>query len=335
METVLGVKWNIATDFEILFIIILFFVLGSIFVTLKILQIKKDKLINNQQLFLFRMKRMGLSNFQIKILTNMVSILHIQNNTELLDNHQLFEKAVGKFLHFLRLQNESEKSIESICHDIVIIYEKCYSQTLYKKPLESPLNLDTGQLIYFKADKQVYLGKIKGIEKTNIIIELFRTPQELKSLIKDAIAHVFIWRIGDAQYSFVSIIKDVGGRIASIAVPEEINRDRELRHPYVDIIIPVKITKAHPGVSEDNSPINSTLYKLNDYEIIFRVNSTLDYSKEIVLEFKLFDIELSVECKIIADHIIHDEKIIYYTAKFISLTEVQSKIIKQYMAEHL
>ncbi len=61
----------------------------------------KEVKIKAAQLFLFKAKKMGLSNYQFKILRGMVDILTLKDPNPILSDKTLYEKAIGSFLSYL------------------------------------------------------------------------------------------------------------------------------------------------------------------------------------------------------------------------------------------
>ena len=179
IKTPFGVVWRIAPYSEFFIYVGLFILLLIFFLIIKYMQSLKEKKINDYQLFLFKMKRLGLSNFQIKIINNIVEILRLQNPVELLNKPEFFEKGIGKFFVFLREKNETKDSLLSICKDVTITYEKLYHPSAFKKPLNSLMEIEINQLLYFTTEeKDVYLGKIIGRSVNELTLLLFTSEKK-------------------------------------------------------------------------------------------------------------------------------------------------------------
>ena len=149
IQTVLGITWYKASAEDVLLVLGLLMVPIAFIIIAKLLQRLKYKRVHEEQLFLFRLKRLGLSNFQIKIINNLLEILEFSNPNQLFDDPEYFESAIGKFLTHARTTNESEESQLMMCRDITSIYDKLYYNTIAKKPLKSITDVDREQLIYF------------------------------------------------------------------------------------------------------------------------------------------------------------------------------------------
>ncbi len=336
IETVFGVKWRLASYPEILIIIGILLAVILLLVILRSLQYLRDRKIHDQQLFLFKMKRTGLSNFQIKILNNMVQTLNLSNPNLIFDKSELFERAVVKFIDFLKRRNESTESLESISKDITITYDKIYSPSRYKKPLKSINEVERGQFLYFSAeDDSVFLGKILSVTGDSLKAHVFCSPRYCAVLKKDQEIQVFIWRIGDAEYEFVARISSFTGNDMEIHTPEDFTREKELRHPFIDVLVSAVLKK--PGATEHDpdASIQSTLVKLNDYEAVLRISKKLEYNSNYEMEFELMEFQIKSSVRVIANRTIEDGAIFYYAVRFQEMSEVGEKVLNKYISEHL
>ncbi|MCP4137575.1 MAG: hypothetical protein GY754_41795 [bacterium] len=336
-STVFGVKFSVGTPTQIILLLLFFALVILLFGLIKYYRSQQARKFNDQQLFLFKMKRLGLSNFQIKIINNMVGILRLSNPTQLLTYSQFFESAVAKFLEFLREGNEAEDSLAAICKDITIIYEKLYHPANFKRPLESMSNIEKNQLLYFVTEKkEIFLGKIaEDVNEKGIILRLFRNPRRLQSLTGENPVKVFLWRSGDAEYSFITNTKKLENKLLTIEIPEEFSREREVRHPYCDLIVPASVLNADPGPAEEAEEISGTLYKINDFEVVVRVTEKLDYRHLYFIKFELMEFQFEIISKIIANKTIEEGNILYYTLKFENMSAPARDVLKNYMYEHL
>lgn len=336
MDTIFGVRWPVATGPEYLIIFGLFLCLIFLVVLIRYNIYLKDKKINDYQYFLFKVKRLGLSNFHIKILNNMADILRLSNPSLLLDNPEYFESALGRFLTFLKEQKEREESASSICKDITIIYEKLYHNEFFRKPLEKIQEIETGQLLYFVTGSgNVYLGKITAKEDDTLSVMLFRNPRDIQKLSNAGEVKVYIWRVGDAEYEFSSEIISVINNEVVIGIPEHFKRDNEFRHPYLDVIIPTSVIKTEMKTMEGEDTSSGTMIKMNEYEIVVRINRKLDFKFQYLVEFNLMDFKINAKCSLIANKTIEDGALYYYTFKFNEMSEGAKRVLKRYIYEHL
>lgn len=336
METVFGVKWPTATPIELTLLIILFIVVGIIFLILKYIQFQKDRQLHDYNLFLFRTKRLGLSNFQIKVLNNIIEILHLTNPSDILRDPELFEDATGKFLTFLKKQHEEEKSFSSICKDLTITYEKLYHGVRFKKPLNSLKELELNQLLYFTtARENTFFGKVLSISENGITLKLFRPPRELQALAEPQPVNFYVWRVGDAEYTFETMTEELEGHLLTVNIPEAFTRDKEFRHPYLDVIIPCTVHKESGGIEDEGKPENGTVFKINDYEAVVRLGEKKDYTAQYSLSFAINEFNFDILTKIIATRTIAEGDVFYYTMKFEDITDAARNVLKNYIYEHL
>ncbi|HOO70611.1 MAG TPA: hypothetical protein PK926_02540 [Spirochaetota bacterium] len=334
--TVFGVKWIKASYPQIAVIAAFLLFIGAFLGLLKYYQYLKNKKIHDESLFLFKMKRLGLSNFQIKLINNMVRTLKLSNPNELLEQSALFEAATGKFLQFLKSKTENLDALASICKDITITYEKVYNPGRYKKPLESISQIENTQLLYFTTeDGTVYLGKILTKVPDSLTLKLFRSIKELHSLRGEQPITVYIWRIGDAEYVFNSKTISLDKNILTIVLPESFIRDQEFRHPYIETILPMSIVKIEPDPVEEVENVTGTLFKINDYEAVIRTGTRLDYDTDYALSFEIMEFQFKIVTRIIANKTVEEGNIIYYTLKFTEMSDAARSVLKKYIYEHL
>jgi hypothetical protein len=289
------------------------------------------------------MKKRGLSNFQIKIINNIIKILRLNNPVELINNPEFFEQALGKFLDYIKRSGEQEAVNAEMCKEITLIYENLYHRTTFKKPLNSLREMELNKLLYFTSDGSAYLGKLITQAEKTYEIQLFRNAKNLRHLTKEIAVKVFLWRVGDAEYIFESKIAGIEDNIVMIEIPEAFTRGKEFRHPYVEVLVEanlkeIKQVKAEEGTdagAEENPPIPCTIFKLNDYEAVARLNQKLDYNLQYQLEFAFDDFNFKIKTHILSNRTVEDKEIYYNTIKFEEMSEVAANILKNYISEHL
>jgi hypothetical protein len=339
METVWGVKWPIPSSFELFIIILVFFLVILFLVLFRYnLYFKRQKM-HAQQLFLFKTKQLGLTNFQIKILNGLANTLKLKESINLLRNPDLFESSLGKFLSFLREQEEHEESLHSISIDIIKTYEKLYHPESNKKPLDRIQDLEVDILTcFFTEEREAYIGRVLEKDEKSISLKIFGSPDLLQESIDEPIK-VYLWRKGDAEYTFDSKIINIENEMIYIELPEKFTRGEEVRHPYVDTIIPCTVSnllsQGETERKDESEKTNGTIYKLNEFESVLRLSSKLDYEKSYALEFELSDFKMNISSKVISDRTITEEHISYYTFRFIDMSEPAKNILTGYIKEHL
>ncbi|MBN2161068.1 MAG: hypothetical protein JW807_16900 [Spirochaetes bacterium] len=369
--TVFGITWHKASVGDILVLIAVLLVPVVIIVFVKLYQNIRKRKIHEEQLFLFKMKRLGLSNFQTKIVDKLIEILGLSNPNRLLENPELFERAIGRFLTHVRSAGESADSLAMMCRDITTIHDKLYYHLLARKPLRGVDDIGDDQLIYFApGGDKVFLGKIVSRNTKNFFLKIFGDPGGLAEIPEKKMLAFCVFRLGDAEYEFVSPINGRNGATLSVGLPTEIVMKEEARHPYIEVIIPAQISREEkpptakqikeleeqvgseegeessvgqgPGekkeagedsILEDKTPC--TIYKLNDYEAVLRLQERLDYRHRYLLEFTAMDFNFRIPSRILASKTVEEGATMYYTVKFEGLSPGANNVLKKYMYEHL
>lgn len=343
--TVFGVKWRIASYWEVAFYFFLFALLIAFFALLRYNQHLKNKKVNEYEQFLFKMKRMGLTNFQTRIINNMVRILQLSDPNQILTDFEIFELAIEKFIPILIKKNEQKKSLSSVYKNITMTYEKLYHPASYNKPLDNLHEVEDNQMLFFATkDKNLYLGKIKDKDANGINIHIFLNPEKLQNLSGGDKIRLYIWRIADAEYAFTTKILKLENNVLTIETSDEFTKGKEFRHPYIDVMIPTTLTKSVPDdvkvpiltkTNEEPEEIRGTIFRLNDGESIIRLSKKLDYKQNYFIEFELMDFSFKIKSTIIADTAGEGKNIIHYTMKFQDVTNLAQNILKKFIKEHL
>ena len=363
--TIFGITWHKASASDITILVAILMIPVSLIVLIRMYQKIKNRKIQEEHLFLFKLKRLGLSNFQIKIVNTIVQILKLSFPRQLLEKPELFEKAIGRFLTHTRESGETEDTQLIICRDITTIYDKLYFNRRSKKPLKGIQDVDEDQLIYFSpiADK-VFIGKIISRDDTNLFITIFGNAGDLADIPEKKSVTFHIFRVGDAEYEFISPIDGWDGTTLKVKIPDEVVMREEARHPYIDVIIPAQISReevapkekeaavangiTEKNKSEEKTPdeqamivedmkeeMPCTVYKINDYEAVLRLSQKLDYKSRYILEFKAMDFNIQIITRIIATKTVEEGGAFYYTVKFDEMSDSASNVLKKYVYEHL
>jgi len=336
IETALGIKWHAASSWEVLLILFSVFILGMMYFLYKYLQVLKDRRIHDHQLFLFKLKKLGLSNFQIKIINNMLSILRLGESNRVLTETDLFEDGVGRFLGFLKDKNEPEETLESICRDISAINDKLFHHYIARKPIERLVDIDLEQILYFITEfKYVYMGKIISKSAKGLDIRMFRSPRQVSELSPGIQIKVFIWRSGDAEYIFTSRTLEQKKNILTISISDDLVRGKEFRHPYIDVIVPATLTPVKESPSAEEEITSGTILKINEFEAVMRLSRKLNYNLNYEIDFEILEFHIRSKSTLIASRTIEEENSIYYTLKFDDMSETAKNILKKYIYDHL
>jgi hypothetical protein len=365
IETVLGITWYKATASDIILLAAILMIPVSLVILLRIRQKLQNMRIQEEHLFLFKLKRLGLSNFQIKIVNTIVQILKLSSPKQLLEKPELFEKAIGRFLTHIRESGETEETQCIICRDITTIYDKLYFNTRFKKPLKGIQDVDGEQLIYFSpVPDKVFIGKIISRDDAYLFITIFGNTGDLAAIPEKKSATFHLFRVGDAEYEFISPIDGWDKTLLKVKQPDKLVMREEARHPYIDVIIPARITReemipkeleAAAGkeiaesdqtgekitdkqeviVEEVKDEMPCTIYKINDYEAVLRVSQKLDYRHRYILEFKVMDFAIKIITRLIATKTVVESDSFFYTVKYDEMSESASNVLKKFVHEHL
>ncbi len=367
IQTIFGITWRKASIEDVALTVFIFAVPVVILVVITVVKKIRYRRIHDSQLFLFKLKRLGLSNFQIKIINNVIGILSFSNPNRLLENPEFFEEAVARFLDHVRESGEDGDSQSMMCRDITVIYDKLYFNMLFKSPLKGVRDLDENQLVYcMPAPGRVLLGKIVSWNGHNLYMKVFGGQSRLAGLGLNRPVPFHIFRMGDAEYEFTSMITGKEGPLLLVEIPRELTRKDESRHPYVEVILPALLSTASTDFSvegesageapteedrggpdegeeaEESDRIETveerfpcTIYKINNYEAVLRIHIRLDFNHRYYLDFTVLDFNLRILARVITTKTVEEGDASYYTVKFDSMSESANNVLKKYVYEHL
>jgi len=335
---VLGIKWPTPGTFGIVAVLFLIFLVVTIYIIYKYLELNEQTRIHNYQHFLFQAKSRGLNNFQFKILKNMSSYLKLSNPKELVSNPALFESTLTDFIEYLKKQTEGEENIKGIFRDLIIIYEKLYFLNRQIKPLTSMKEIEEGEILYFTTEAEageIYLGKVAGKGNDYIAIKLFTADKNLKNFENEIPVSLHLLRVNDAEYLLKTVSAGVDVNTLKIRLTDDFTREREFRHPYINVIIPAIVTIPSPQASIEPDMIECTILQLNEHECVIRISSPLDYKKDYPITFEISKFKFNVNSRLMSLKTVESESVYYLTFKFLNITEAGINIITKYIAESL
>jgi len=342
--TVFGVRWRVAPLWEVgltLFVILLVIAFFALLRYHQYLKLKKSSL---EQLFIYKARQRGLTGYQVRILQHIVTLSKLSSPEIIFINKALFENGLVKFLQYIAKSKEVTEDLKDIFKDIVITFEKIYNPTEYQEPLNSIDEISADTLVCgYSNTGRAFLAKIMLITEDAIHCRYFRKPGELSDEIITELVTIFLFRNGDAEYSFETEITAIQENTIIVKKPEAIKRGKEVHHPFIQTLIPCSIQKKKEDKEEEeaiiqhdgNEPVNGTIERLNEFEAVVRVEKTLQYQNEYTLFFTLENFKIEIVSKILASRTITKEKIIYYTFKFIEMSEAAQNVISKYVKERL
>lgn len=336
MKTIFGVEWPLASYPEVTFILVIFILIGILVLGIKYYQNLKKQEEEHKEFFQFKLKRHGFTASQLRIIDKMLALLNLEDPLKFTKDPEHFDTALARYLSSLASQNLKAEPMMNQCNDILEIWDKLFFPEEYKRPIASITEIENGQLIYFViGGRDFYFGRTVGVNATALTLKLFRSEQELKNLKPGTGINVYFTRIGDGEYSFTSIVTDIVNSIMAVKIPETFSKDKEYRHPYIDILLSCELAEADPKGGIEPEPVNGTIMKLNEYEIIIRMGSKLNYQKAYILTFELMDYKFRISANILANSMREEANVFYYTFKITDISQVALKVLKKFVVDRL
>lgn len=334
--SIFGVKWPAPGTFGIVFVLTLVFLALVIFLVYKYFEAKEQTRIHNYQLFLFQAKRKGLNNFQFKILKNMSFYLKLSNPKELITNSALFESTLTDFIEYLTKQTEGEENLIGIYRDLTTIYERLYIAGSHRKPIEAMTDIEDGEIIYFTTEScDVYLGKVISRGNSFITLKLFTPDKNLKNFENEIPISLYCLRINDAEYLIKTVTTGVDINTLNVRFSDDFSREREFRHPYINVVLPAIVYVMPVIAAEEPEPIECSILKINEYECVVRIPSPLEYSRIYPISFEVNKYKFNVNSRVISSKTVETESVYYLTFKFLDMTDPAKVILTKYIAESL
>jgi len=336
METVLQIKWPLPGVLGVSIVLGLLLIAIIIYFVYKYFEVKEQKRIHDYQLFLFQAKRKGLTSFQLKILRNMASHLKLSNPRTLTTDSSLFESGLSDFLEYLKGQPEVADNLTAIFRDLSMIYERLYVVTMGRTSLESMVELEDGEILYITTESgAIYLAKIAGRGGNFLELKLFMPAKNLRDFENEQKVSLHVIRINDAEYLIKTVTLGTDLGFLRVRISDDISKEREFRHPYVNVVIPAFVTVLSPDGTSDPQKIEGSMVKLNDFECIIRMPAALDFEKEYPVAFELNKFNFNVNSKLISSKTVEGERVYYLTFKFLDLTEAGKTVLTRFLAETL
>ncbi|MBN1499314.1 MAG: hypothetical protein JW982_04135 [Spirochaetes bacterium] len=340
IKTVWGVIFHTPTGFQYSLIFLGIILILTLFILIKYNQSLKNKKSHEAQLLLFKAKQLGLTNFQYKVLKGITEIVNVNKPYEIINKPEQFEKSIASFLNFINTtelrDNEKHNSLLDISRDIVITYEKIYNHAEIRKPLIAFSDIVHDKLVYFiTQQKDIFIGKLTHDSDSNLIINVINGKQKITAETLQSEIEVHLWRSGDAEYSFNTVIQKIEENFLYIPEPQDLIRKNAVRTPFVDVIIPCDIFFKAEKTDENNRKFQTTIFKLNENEFVIRTKNKLNFNISYEIEFLLNDFKIISNAIIIADRTISQENIFYYTFKFQNISEAAKAIILKYITDRL
>lgn len=342
---IFDVIWSTPAPTPLWVILLILTIIIAVFVFARLFSYVQSKQAKRHQLFLFKAKHLGLTNFQVKLVMGMANIIKLKEHELILKDSYYYELSIGNFLKYLQSKKESNESNMKIGKDIISIHSKLFLPSKERSPIDSLDKLEKGYLFYLVMENgEIFIGKFLNISDNSITLRLFRSAKDLRTLSPDANMTAYLWRTGDAEYIIDSKILSFKNNLLTITKPEALKRGKEMPHPLAGVNIPCVFHGFHltETINENKEVKNSTetpseysgiIVKLNEYESIIRLGQEVAYNEIYNLVFKLDNRTLELDTKIIATKSIIAQKIFYYNLRFENLTEDERLQIRDYIAK--
>jgi hypothetical protein len=337
-ETIFGIKWRSAVaSIEVIAIIIVLLLAAAMFFLYRYSQALKKRKIDEQLRFQVRIKQMGLTASQARIVNRVVAFRALEDPHLIFGSPEVFEQSIGELLNKLKDEIEDGESLARACQDVVIAYERLYHPAQVRRPVEKISDIEEGVMLYFYLRPAVvYVGKLELNGEKEMTLQLFRRLEDLPKLEVDQDYNFFLWRSGDAEYVFTSKLISFAGDAVIVAMPTGFTRGKEVRRPYVDVILPCTLTVSDPSYKGANSEaVAATVLKLNENEAVLRHSAKLDYRFAYSLAFTLEDFKVSALVRVMADKTITEGNVHYQTCKFAEVSEAARAVLYKFVVDRL
>ena len=297
---------------------------------------EKQKQLYVQQLIMFKAKEKGLSNYQIKILRGITEILRREEAIELMGEPLIFEKYIKNFIKYIKQINTGNDTLETICRDIITIYEKIYHGNDIRRPLSSSAEIEKNTLLAVSSEKgDWYICKVKGVDIDDYILYIINTAsgKDIQFASEEEVNGIF-FRGGDAEYRFSSVVVNNTGSLLKMNIPEKLERGEAVPHPLINVNIPCEITRpGKPG--EEWDTIAADLFRLNETEAVIRIDTRLKHGDGNEINFNISDFVIHSDIHVIGEKHISDLGTYYYNVKFTNISDAAKKVIYTFLESTL
>ena len=339
METhnpVFLIKWPSPGILSITAVISLAFILLVVYLALYYIRMKEQNRIQNYQLFLFQVKRRGLSNFQIKILRNMSAYMKLSNPKAVISNSQIFESAMGDFVEYIKKQPDEQENITDIIRDLAVIHKKIFRSAPAANTFETLADLENSEVIYITDDDgNIFPGKVAGKTNSHIALSLFTPVKNLKIYENGKPLSLHVLRINDAEYAVKTDATGIDMAHLLIKNGGDITREKEFRHPYINMMISAYISDDASANTDNPEKTECAIVQLNEYECVVRAPLMLNFDRLYRLSFELESFRFHSMSRVISSKTVERESVYYLTLKFIEMSDSGRAVLRRYIAENI
>jgi hypothetical protein len=329
---IFGITWPGPGVFGIAIVLSMLLLGLIVYIILLYLKAKEKEKAHNYQLFLFQVKRKGLNNFQIKILNNMAAYLKLKSPTTLIKDANLFESILSGFSDYLKRNSLNIEENESICKELIVIYEKLYIPKMQYQTLYSMKDIEDGQLIHIEGPgKSSYIGKIYGRDKKFLAVKLISNKKDLKNFQEGMNLKITLIRVNDGEYIAETTCNGIEEDNILIAMTDNLKKIREFRHQYINVMIPATIILEKLDEDNPEEKIEGVIFRLNEFECEIRTDSALNYNRKYTIVFEIPEFSFKIVSQLIASRTVENGKIYYSTMKFSEMSKAASAVLKNFI----
>jgi hypothetical protein len=196
--------------------------------------------------------------------------------------------------------------------------------------------IDNGQILYVATDSgKLFMGKVSGRGKDFLAIQLFTPLKNLKDFETVGELEMFIVRVNDADYKIRTKCAGIEENRLLAAMSDDLVKEKEYRHPYVSVVIPVILVKGISSGEEEEEQFDGTIYRLNEYECEMRTETQMPFETEYTMIFEISDYAVRVVGRVIGSRTVEHEKVYYVTMKFRDMSKAASSVLSNFIMEHL
>jgi len=197
-------------------------------------------------------------------------------------------------------------------------------------------DIQIGEILYFTPENGgIYSGKVVGTGNGFLSLKLFTPDRNLKNFESETSVSLHLMRVNDAEYLIRTKTAGVDDDLLKISFSDDLSKEREFRHPYVNVVIPAIVTILSPlGIIEPEQ-IEGTVLKLNEYECVIRISSPLEYGKEYPVAFEISKYKFNISSRIVSSKTVETESVYYLTFKFLTMTDPGKAILTRYISESI
>ncbi len=289
-----------------------------------------------QQLIMYKAKEKGLNNYRIKILKGITEILQREEAIRLMEEPLIYEKYIKNFIKYIKVINTGNNTLETICRDIITIYEQIYHGNDNRRPLQVTSELEKNTLLAISSEKgEWFICKLKRAENDSLLLYIINTVAEKEMhFIAGENVNAIFFRGGDAEYRFTSTIISHEGSLLKLNLPDKLERGEPVPFPLTNVNLPCEISKPGTG-GEEKIQLTADIFKLNETEAVIRLDTKLKHENGNEITFQISGFTIHTAIKIIGEKHIPQPGTFYYNIKFLNISDAAERVIYSFLESKL